>query len=165
MIIILHEINLIYIDLLFGKRRKRQQKMRWLDSISNTMEMNLNKLQEIVKDREGWYVAAHGVAKSGTQLSNWTTKTTIIPWISLEHFCLNWNVHQHVFLTCSGYPLSVLLLQYLLQLFPSSFIVLYAAFLTINVIMAIIDTHHLVLSFFFLCSIFALPNKVEILWH
>ena len=114
-----------------------QIRLKWLSSNS----------QEIVKGREAWYAEVHGVAKSGTQLSDWTT-TAIIPWIFLEHFCLNWNVHQHAFLTWIGYPLSVLLLQYLLQLCPPSFIVLYAAFLTINVIMAIIDTH-LVLSFFF----------------
>ena len=43
--------------------------MRWLDSISNTMEMNLNKLQEIVKDREGWYAAAHGAQRVGHNLA------------------------------------------------------------------------------------------------
>ena len=45
-----------------GKRKKRQ-KMRWLESITNSMDMNLRKLQEIVKDREAWHVAVHGVSK------------------------------------------------------------------------------------------------------
>ena len=47
-----------------GKRRQRWQRMRWLDSISNSVDMNLSKLQEIVKDRELWLAAVHRVAKS-----------------------------------------------------------------------------------------------------
>ena len=60
-----------------GKSRRGQQRMKWLDGITDSVNMNLGELQEMVRDREAWFAAVHGVAKSQTQLIDWITTTTI----------------------------------------------------------------------------------------
>ena len=76
-----------------GRRRRERQRMRWLDGITDLMDMSLSKLQELVMDREAWRAAVHGIARSRTRLSEWTE--------------LNWTIQSMEFSRpeyWSGYP-------------------------------------------------------------
>ena len=74
-----------------GRRRRGRQRERWLDSITDAVDMNLGKLWEMVRDREAWRAAVHGIAKSWTQLDNWTTSCWIVSNCSVTLWIVAWQ--------------------------------------------------------------------------
>ena len=68
-----------------GRRRRGRQRMRWLGGITDSMDMNLSKLRELVMDREAWSAAIYGVTKSQTQLSDWTELNFPVGWVGVSH--------------------------------------------------------------------------------
>ena len=85
-----------------GKRRRGRQRVRWLDSIADSVDMNLSKLRETVKDRGAWRAAVHGLPQSRTRLSDWT-KTTCIHQSDMETHCLSSALILALILSASCY--------------------------------------------------------------
>ena len=99
-------VNTLMLGKIEGRRRKGWQRMRWLDSIIDSMNMNLSKLQEMMEDRGAWHAAVYGVTKRQTRLSNWTTTvpysaclqqagTDGAPFLALSQAVLTGFLHIH----------------------------------------------------------------------
>ena len=91
--------NTLILEKIEGRTRG-QQRMRWLDGITSSVDMNLSKLRAMVKDREAWRVAVHGVAKSQTLLNDWTVTTRINMFIILPPIPTTVSFHLFSFLLC-----------------------------------------------------------------